>query len=147
MNSHYRKLALALAINTVVMYFVMYVMIASVDHFHFNINQLYMTLMMVAPMTIVMLVVMRSMYPNRKRNAVIGVLSVGVLLACFVLVRAQAPVGNQEFLRSMIPHHSGAILMCNEASITDREIIDLCGRIVKAQEEEIAEMERILARY
>lgn len=147
MNSHYRKLALALAINTVVMYFVMYVMIASVDHFHFNINQLYMTLMMVAPMTIVMLVVMRSMYPNRKRNAVIGVLSVGVLLACFVLVRAQAPVGNQEFLRSMIPHHSGAILMCNEAGITDREIIDLCGRIVKAQEEEIAEMERILARY
>jgi len=47
----------------------------------------------------------------------------------------------------MIPHHSGAILMCEQAAITDPEIVALCGDIVKAQRDEIAQMKAILARY
>jgi uncharacterized protein (DUF305 family) len=31
-------------------------------------------------------------------------------------------VGDKQFLRSMIPHHAGAILMCEKASIKDAEI-------------------------
>ena len=46
----------------------------------------------------------------------------------------------------MIPHHSSAILMCEEASLDDQAIIDLCGEIVAAQEREIAQMKDILAR-
>lgn len=46
----------------------------------------------------------------------------------------------------MIPHHSSAILMCEESSLNDQEIIDLCGEIVEAQEREIAQMKDILAR-
>jgi uncharacterized protein (DUF305 family) len=46
----------------------------------------------------------------------------------------------------MIPHHSGAILMCERSTITDQEIIELCGEIVQTQEEEIAQMEAILQR-
>jgi uncharacterized protein (DUF305 family) len=56
-------------------------------------------------------------------------------------------IGNKDFLRSMIPHHSGAILMCNEASITDPEIVALCRAIVQSQEQESAQMEAILVRY
>ncbi|MFZ8373971.1 DUF305 domain-containing protein, partial [Staphylococcus aureus] len=37
-------------------------------------------------------------------------------------VRAQALVGDKQFLRAMIPHHSGAILMCQQANLTDPEI-------------------------
>jgi uncharacterized protein (DUF305 family) len=47
----------------------------------------------------------------------------------------------------MIPHHSGAILMCREASVSDPEIIALCGNIQRSQRAEIDQMKRILERY
>jgi uncharacterized protein (DUF305 family) len=47
----------------------------------------------------------------------------------------------------MIPHHSGAILMCEQSNLTDTEIITLCDEIVQTQIEEIIEMEEILSRY
>ena len=46
----------------------------------------------------------------------------------------------------MIPHHSGAILMCQQASLTDPEVLGLCEEIVSSQEREIAQMKAILAR-
>lgn len=46
----------------------------------------------------------------------------------------------------MIPHHSGAILMCKRASLTDPEIVQLCEQIVRSQTEEIAQMEAIVKR-
>ncbi len=58
----------------------------------------------------------------------------------------QAGIGDKEFLRSMIPHHSGAILMCEQATLTDPEIKALCRGIVDGQRQEIAQMEAILAR-
>lgn len=47
----------------------------------------------------------------------------------------------------MIPHHSRAILVCEESNITDPEIIELCETIVETQQEEISQMETILDRY
>lgn len=61
-------------------------------------------------------------------------------------MRNQAIVGDQQFLRSMIPHHSGAILMCEEASLSNPEILALCRDIVASQKAEIAKMEQLLAR-
>jgi len=46
----------------------------------------------------------------------------------------------------MIPHHSGAILMCREASITDPEIKSLCQMIMEGQQQEIDQMRAILNR-
>ena len=43
----------------------------------------------------------------------------------------------------MIPHHSGAILMCREASLTDPELISLCEDIEDAQRQEIEQMQEI----
>ena len=47
----------------------------------------------------------------------------------------------------MIPHHSRAILVCQESTITDPQIIELCQGIVSSQQKEIDEMEAILKRY
>jgi uncharacterized protein (DUF305 family) len=94
-----------------------------------------------------MLVGMRSMFPSRRLNLAIGAAAALVFIASFAAMRTQAAVDDEEFLRSMIPHHSGAILMCEQASITDPEIVTLCGQIVKSQRDEIAQMEEILARY
>jgi uncharacterized protein (DUF305 family) len=142
----YGALALEMMIDFIIMYLAMYAMIATLDHFHLNLNNVYMTLMMVAPMTLVMLVAMRSMYPSRRLNLIIGAGAVVVFIGAFAAMRTQAGVGDEEFLRSMIPHHSGAILMCEQASITDREIQALCDDIVRGQAAEIARMETILDR-
>ena len=48
--------------------------------------------------------------------------------------RNEVGVGDEGFLTSMIPHHSRAILVCQEATITDPEIEQLCSEIVEAQE-------------
>lgn len=147
MASHYRKLALTLSINAVLMFFITYAMIDTVDHFHVNINRVYMSLMMVAPMAMLMLFVMRSMYTDATLNSILYAVFAVLFMASFALARTQTPVGNEQFLRSMIPHHSSAILMCEQSAITDREILTLCEEIVKAQKEEIAQMKNILERY
>jgi uncharacterized protein (DUF305 family) len=46
----------------------------------------------------------------------------------------------------MIPHHAGAILMCEQASIVDPEIKELCGTITSSQQTEIDQMKAILQR-
>jgi uncharacterized protein (DUF305 family) len=115
-----------------------------VDHFQANINRIYMAILMVSPMVVVMLVAMGSMFPNRRLNRALIAGSAGLFLLVFVLARTQTPVGNSQFLRSMIPHHSSAILMCEEAAITDPEILRLCDQIIRSQRDEIAQMEAML---
>lgn len=147
MHGHsYRNLAFELILDFIIMFLVMYTMIASLDHFYFNLNNVYMTLMMVAPMTILMLVMMRSMYQNKRINWAIGLGAVVVFAASFYGMRTQAAIGDKELIRGMIPHHSGAILMCEQASLTDPEIVALCSEIVEAQEREISQMQAILDR-
>lgn len=120
--------------------------IDGVEHLRLNINNVYRTLMMVTPMALLMLVTMRSMFHRAGVNRVIAIASVVVFALSFWAMRTQAAVGDREFLRSMIPHHSGAILMCEQASLHDPDIIKLCSGIVQSQKAEIAEMERLLAR-
>ena len=60
--------------------------------------------------------------------------------------RQQAAVADVQFVKSMIPHHSGAILMCREASLADAELKDLCSSISAGQRAEIEQMRRVLAR-
>lgn len=146
MNSPYRSLAIVISINAVLMFFITYAMIDTFDHFYANINRAYMALMMTAPMIVVMLIVMRSMYQNRKLNVLIHVGAILLFIISFSLARSQTPIGNVQFLRSMIPHHSSAVLMCGQASITDTEIMELCDQIVQAQIEEIMQMKNILQR-
>ena len=45
----------------------------------------------------------------------------------------------------MVPHHSGAILMCEQAELTDLEIRELCQGIIAGQQQEIGQMKAMLA--
>ena len=89
---------------------------------------------------------MRGMYHNKPLNRMLigGSVALGVVL--FFFIRQQTVVTDGQFLRSMIPHHSGAILMCREASIRDQEIRDLCRSIISSQQQEIDQMSVILRR-
>ena len=71
-GANYLRLGIELSVDFVVMYLVMYTMIATLAHFHVNLNNVYMTLMMVAPMVLVMLVSMRAMFPSPRANIAIG---------------------------------------------------------------------------
>jgi uncharacterized protein (DUF305 family) len=64
---------------------------------------------------------------------------------CFGLIRQQTAISDRQFLRSMIPHHSGAILMCTEASLDDPRIKELCTAIIASQRAEIDRMKALLA--
>jgi uncharacterized protein (DUF305 family) len=131
------------------MYFVMFTMIWTFGDFFNNVNMFYMALMMATPMGMLMLLMMGRMYPNKKLNLVLYGLLALVFILAFWAMRAQAIVGDRQFVRAMIPHHSGAILMCSRASIRDPEIRDLCFKpngIVDSQTREIAQMRAFLAR-
>ena len=143
---HYARLLLMTVLSFAAMYFLMYAMIDSFDSYYNNINQLYMAGLMAASMVVIELAVMAGMYANRKMNAAIIATSVAALLACWFLIREQGGVGDRQFLRSMIPHHSGAILMCGRAGIQDPELRKLCSSIIESQADEIRQMKEILAR-
>ena len=146
MKNAYPSLALQTIVSGIIMYLVMFVMIDSPSSFYNNLNMLYMTLMMVAPMVVLMILAMRHMFPSKAANNALLVGAVVVFLGAFALIRTQTTIGDTAFLRSMIPHHSGAILMCREASIRDPEIKTLCGEIIRSQAQEIDQMKAILAR-
>lgn len=140
----YLSLFWMLLFHFVIMFAVMYTMVNVLEHVIINLNQFYMTMMMVLPMTIGMLFFMSSMYTNKKINLLLHTGSVIFFILFFYFMRAQSFIGDKQFLKSMIPHHSGAILMCNEAKLSDPEIKEFCTEIVETQRKEIAIMEKML---
>jgi uncharacterized protein (DUF305 family) len=146
MANGYLSLAVQTLISGVIMYLVMFVMIDGLDSFYNNLNMLYMTVMMVAPMVVLMIVAMRYMFPSRAANGLIIGAAAIAFLGAFALIRTQTTIGDRAFLRSMIPHHSGAVLMCREADLQDPEIKQLCSQIIESQKREIDQMKGMLER-
>jgi dipeptide/tripeptide permease len=145
-ESHYRHLLIMAVLSFISMYILMYAMVNTVDNVFNNFNQFYMAGLMTAPMVLIELFVMRSMFPNKQRNTLIIAVSIVAALVFFLLIRQQAAISDKQFLRSMIPHHAGAILMCEQAPIDDPEIEELCGTITSSQQTEIDQMKAILQR-
>ncbi|MCC6072806.1 DUF305 domain-containing protein [Massilia sp. GCM10020059] len=132
-----------MALGLVIMYVVMFSMIDGVHDFRNNLNMLYMAVTMWAPMGIFMLATMPGMFPLKKLNIVLYAVFLFLTIASLAATRAQTMIDDRQFIDSMIPHHSGAILMCREAELRDTELLKLCGEIIKAQRREIEQMQRI----
>jgi uncharacterized protein (DUF305 family) len=62
-------------------------------------------------MVVIELAIMRAMYENRNFNIAIIVASVLAFAGFWTGIRQQVAVSDEQFLKSMIPHHAGAILM------------------------------------
>ena len=62
------------------------------------------------------------------------------------MLRSQALVNDTRFMESMIPHHSIAILVSKRATLKDPEVRTLADSIISAQQREIGQMKRMLAR-
>lgn len=145
-SGHYGRLAVMAGLSFLAMYALMYAMVDSLPNVIPNYNQFYMAGLMASPMIVIELIVMGSMYPNKTKNLVIIIGSIIATIIFFMLIRGQVAIEDKQFLKSMIPHHGGAVLMCGQAKLKDAEVKTLCENIIKGQQTEINQMKAILER-
>ena len=143
---NYMIFGVNLLLGLVVMYLAMFTMIDGVSDFRNNLNMFYMALTMLAPMGIMMLAMMGEMYPWRSLNVAIYAGLVVLCVVSLTATRRQWLVEDRQFIASMIPHHSGAILMCRESRLKDQELAQLCEQISRSQRDEIMQMNAIAER-
>src|SRR5215211_4738768 len=124
--NNYRQLLVMAMLSFISMYILMYAMVNVIGNVYNSFNQFYMAGLMTAPMIVIELLLMGSMYQDKRRNALIIAVSVIFGILFFIFIRQQTAITDKQFLRSMIPHHAGAILMCEQAPIDDPVIKELC---------------------
>lgn len=140
MKGSYGRLLGMTALSFVAMFILMYAMVDRFDNVYASFNQVYMAGLMAAPMVLIEMALMRNMYPNSKLNAVIILATLVVMTLCWVFIRQQTAISDNQFVRSMIPHHAGAVLMCEENKLKDPDLAKLCQDIISSQKAEIALM-------
>jgi hypothetical protein len=140
----YLMLFVSLAMSFAAMYAIMFSMVDRWENVYLNLSNVYMTGLMAGSMLPIMLATMPGMFPNRRLNAALWVASAAVLALFWVLLRTEAGVRDRQFLRAMISHHAAAIQMCNESSLSDPRVLELCQGIVSSQEQEIDQMKALL---
>lgn len=144
MGASWGKFAAMIATSTIVMFFLMYQLIYSLDHATFSINRLLASVVMGCVMTIVMLSFMWSMYQGtRIKIAVLGAAIIGTIVLLFIN-RNQTVIGDVAFMKSMIPHHSIAINNARKGAISDPRVRRLADGIIESQVREIAQMKLLI---
>ena len=143
-NKSYYYLVAMTVLSFVCMYILMYAMVDRFVNVYPNLNQFYMAGLMTLPMIIIEMLFMRVMYGNKKLNIAIIIMSILLLVIFWIFIRQQYLIGDKQFLKSMIPHHAGAILMCEKATIQNFEVKKLCENIKLSQQNEINQMKDIL---
>ncbi|WP_204336840.1 DUF305 domain-containing protein [Cryomorpha ignava] len=146
MKNNYLKFALMMACSFVFMYAAMFFNVNELDHIYISESRTFMAFYMVAPMAVIMLLFMLGMYTNKKINTLIIVGGIVVGLGAVFLLRTQTTVKDVQYMKAMIPHHSIAILVSENATFEDPETAKLAKEIIEAQKREIAQMERIIER-
>ncbi len=141
----YGRFAAMIATSTIVMFGLMYLNTWELDHIAFSQTRLWMALLMGGVMAVIMMGFMFGMYPNRRANWAILASGAVVFAASLWLVRSQATVGEEAWMRAMIPHHSIAVLTSTRATIRDPRVRELADEIIATQEREIREMRELLA--
>lgn len=138
------RFAAMITVSTVIMFFLMYQLVYSIDHATFSVNRLLASLIMGCVMTIIMLSFMWTMY--RGTAAKIAILGVAAVVGVGLLYvnRAQTLVSDVTFMRAMIPHHSIAVNNSRNAAISDPRVRRLADQIIQSQVTEIAEMQLLI---
>jgi len=67
-----------------------------------------------------------------------------VFITVLIFLRTQTFIGDRQYMKAMIPHHSSAILTSQEADLQDPEVQKLAKDIIEAQEREITLMKQLL---
>ncbi len=103
-----------------------------IEDVRFNINDFYMSLMMIGLMFILM-----SVYYKSKKLFLVGFITTCITL---YLLRNQIFVNKNNFINSMIPHHSMAVMMSKkflEKDNNNMEFSIFLKKIIETQDKEI----------
>ena len=138
------RFAAMIATSTFVMFFLMYQLVYSLDHAVFSLNRLIASLVMGCVMTVVMLAFMWPMYRGTRTKAAVLLVAAAAGVLLLAANRTQRVIGDVDFMKSMIPHHSIAINNARKAAITDPRVRALADGIIRAQVLEIAAMEQLI---
>lgn len=130
--------------SALLMYFLMFLNIDRAEHVVISEIRTYMTFIMAAVMTVVMLAFMLNMYKNKLWNTLIVAGAIGLFILALWLVRSQETVQDKSWMTSMIPHHSVAVMTSSRAEFSDYRVAELAAEIVEVQEYEIALMEWLI---
>jgi len=141
-GKHYVKLLVMMILSYIMMYILMYAMVDRLENVIPNVNQFYMAGLMTSPMLIIELLLMGEMYHFKKLNIALIIIGFLSLLLFWFAIRKQTSVGDIQFLKSMIPHHAGAVLMVEESDLKDPQTIELSKKIISSQKEEIEFMKK-----
>ncbi len=146
-GNNYPKFFLMLGLSFVAMYVTMYLNTYQIDHVYFSMTRFYMVSLGISAMGVIMLLMMKAMYTNKKKNTGILIGCVLLFSVALTLVRVQAPVvGDVLYMKGMIPHHSIAILTSERADLKDPEVRKLADGIITAQKKEIEQMKNMINR-
>ncbi|MCK0166177.1 DUF305 domain-containing protein [Jannaschia sp. S6380] len=140
----YANLLAMVTTSTVVMYFFMYWNIYRWSDFWLSETRAYMSMLMFGTMLAIMLSFMIFMYKTKWLNLTLYAASLLFFAVGLWLVRSQITVQDESWMKSMIPHHSIAIMVSERATITDPRARKLADEIIAAQEKEIAEMDYLI---
>ena len=140
----YLRFGAMIATSTVVMFVLTYTNSYALDHVRWSEERVYMALLMGGAMSLIMLGFMWSMHKNTKVNVGIVLAGIAVMGVALYLSRSQRFVDDREYMKGMIPHHSIAILTSEYADIDDVRVCELANGIIRAQREEIAEMDWLI---
>lgn len=143
-NHPYRQLAINVGLSFIIMAVIMFARVDIFENVFVNLNLIYMAGLMVTPMVIIMVLTMPAMFDDSSKNKALIGGSLGLMVFLWLAIRNQWLIDDQQFLRSMIPHHAGAFLVCEQADLSDPEVQQLCREIIEAQEREIRLMKKIL---
>ncbi|MDZ7603758.1 MAG: DUF305 domain-containing protein [Hoeflea sp.] len=144
MQKSYLRFAAMILTSTVLMFGLMYLNTYALGHVWFSQTRMWMALYMGSAMAVVMLGFMLGMYSSTRLNIAILVVAALVFSGSLYLVRSQDTVGDEAWMKAMIPHHSIAILTSSRAKISDPRVRKLADEIIEAQRREIAEMEALI---
>jgi len=141
----FHSLAMFVAMVALQVFVMPYVMTRKPEHVRFTISQLYMGIFMGAGMVAVDAI----LHPTSVWTWFIILAVAGAAVAAY---RYQIGIGDREWMREMIPHHSMALLTSEPRTKSlDPFVQRLAEQIIATQRREIGEMEVALntrsARY
>lgn len=140
----YWRFGAMVATSVIVMFGIKYLSTYQWSHVWYSEMRTYMALMMGGAMGVIMLGFMLGMYRNRRINIAIFLGAAALFGLSLWLVRSQATVQDESYMKSMIPHHSIAILTSERSEISDYRVCELAEKIMTAQRREIEEMEWLI---